>query len=341
LKSLRIVILLIVILNFVRLDAQYVQFSQYYASPMNLAPSFAGSVQNSRLSFNYRDQWAKMNGVFRTYSAAFDIHVPKVNSGFGVVLLKDEAGAGNLGRFEAGVLYSWYGLLHKSSQLYFRPGVQFKMSQRSLNFEQLIFGDQITAGSIDPNQQTIQPLPEGVKKTYVDAVASMVVYNPSFWVGVSVDHLFKPSDAFYDPDYRVPLKYSFFGGYKFKLGANGRNGYGSSRVEDWFFISAYYRMQSMSSQMDFGGYWDHSPFTLGVWVRGIPYLNITKTPNIDAVIALVGYKIYNFSIGYSFDMTVSPVIGHTGGSHEISINYLFTPNLKSKKRDGPIPCPSL
>lgn len=341
-KSIKISIILIIFLSFLELDAQYVTFSQYYASPMNLAPSFAGSVQQSRLSFNYRDQWAKIGGTFRTYSAAYDIHVPKVSSGFGVLLLKDEAGAGNLGRFELGVLYSWYGLLSKSSQLYFRPGVEFKLTQRSIDFTQLVFGDQLSAGNNGNPSPQVQPFPEFANKTYVDATASMVVYSPSFWVGTSIDHLFRPNDAFYNnPSYQVDLKYSFFGGYKFKMGANGHHGYGSSRIEDWFFVSGYYRMQSLNSQMDIGGYWDHLPFTLGIWVRGIPYLNITKTPNIDAVVALVGYKIYNFSIGYSFDMTVSPLIGDTGGSHEITITYLFAPNLKSKKRDGPLPCPSL
>ncbi len=325
------------LLSFVELDAQNIQFSQYYASPMNLAPSFAGSVRHSRAAFNYREQWAKINGIFRTYSAAYDINVPRISSGFGVVLLKDEAGAGNLGRFELGAIYSWYGLLNKSAQLYFRPGIEFKMSQRSVDFQQLIFGDQITANGTNPH--TIQAPPQDAKKTYIDATSSMIVYNPSFWAGVSVDHLFRPNDAFYSSSYRTPLKYSVFGGYKFKMRSRGGHGY--NRIQDWFFVSAYYRMQSLSSQMDIGGYWDHLPFTLGLWVRGVPFLNITHTANIDAVIVLVGYKIYNFSIGYSFDMTVSPLLGKTGGSHEISITYLFSTNLKSKKREGPIPCPSL
>ena len=333
--------LLIVAFLTVNLNAQYIQFSQYYASPLNLAPSFAGSVDGSRLAFNYRDQWANISGVFRTYSAAYDLNVPKIHSGFGVLLARDEAGDGNLARTDFGVSYSWYGLLNKTYQLYFRPGVHFKLTQRSIDFQALIFGDQITPSGI--TSVTIQPPPQDVKKTYIDATASGLLYNPDFWVGISVDHLFKPVDAFYDPNYRVPLKYSVFAGYKFKLGQRGRH-YGrssSGKIEDWFFVSSYFRMQSLSMQMDIGGYWNHLPFTLGIWLRGLPYLNIVKTPNIDAVVFLVGYRIYNFDVGYSYDMTVSPLGIKTGGSHEISIVYRFNATLKSKKREGPIPCPNL
>jgi type IX secretion system PorP/SprF family membrane protein len=298
-------------------------------------------VNGSRLAFNYRDQWAKIAGVFRTYSAGYDLNVPKVHSGFGILMTRDEAGAGNLGRSDLGAFYSWYGLINKTAQLYFRPGVEFKLAQRSIDFQRLIFGDQITPSGVSPS--TTQPFPQEPKKTYVDAAASFMLYNPDFWAGVGVDHLFRPVDGFYDPNYRVPLKYSVFAGYKFKMGQRGRH-YGrssSGRIENWFFVSTYLRMQSASAQMDLGGYWNHLPFTLGIWIRGIPYLNIVKSPNIDAVIFLVGYRIYNFDVGYSYDMTVSPLLAKTGGAHEISIIYRFSASLKSRKREGPIPCPNL
>jgi len=343
LKAVKSCIIVLLILTGFSVKAQYIQFSQYYASPTVLAPSFAGAVEKSRVSFNYRDQWAKIpNSIFLTYSAAYDINVPDISSGFGVLAIRDEAGAGNLGRTEIGVLYSWYGLLNKQSGLYFRPGVQFKMSQRSIDFEKLIFGDQLV--NWEPGQElqaTTQPYPENVKRTYVDATASGMLYNKEFWAGFSADHLFRPNDAFYADDYRIPIKYSVFGGYRFEL-ANSKYGHRSAnKIKDWFFISAYYRLQGKSDQFDIGGYWDHTPFTIGVWVRGLPYMNIMNTLNIDAVILMVGYKISNFTVGYSYDLTVSPLLSQTGGSHEFSISYKFQTDLKSKKRDGPMPCPSL
>lgn len=337
-KVLRIYLIISILLITRQAYSQYIQFSQYYASPLNLAPSFAGTVSHSRVAVNYRDQWGKLPGVFRTYSAAADMNVKKINSGFGLLLAKDIAGTGNLGRFDAGVIYSWYGLLNKTAQLYFRPGVAFKLSQRNLDFQKLLFPDQITPYGHLPT--TSQPLPKDVKKTYMDASASVMFYNPSFWVGLNLEHLFHPADAYYDPNYRVPYKYHFFAGYKFRLGPSGHiRRYNTSQIKDLFFISTYLRMQSLQAQMDIGGYWNHDPLTFGIWVRGLPYLNIEHTYNVDAIIFLVGYKIYSFEVGYSYDMTVSPLIATTGGSHEITLIYKFDPNFNPRKKEGPIPCP--
>lgn len=339
-KPVKLVIVLLLLFFETSVKGQYIQFSQYYASPTVLAPSFTGAVEKSRVNFSWRDQWPQITpSVFVTYAAGYDINVSKVNSGFGVLMLRDVAGAGKLGRSEFGVLYSWYGLLDKRSQLYIRPGIQFKLTQRSVDFEDLIFGDQITPNGQSPS--TIQPPPESVKKTYMDAASSMLIYNPSFWAGVTADHLFRPSDAFYDPTYRVPVKVSVFGGYRFKIQGSKYGPRSANSIQDYLFLSAYYRLQGRSDQLDIGGYWEHEPFTLGVWVRGLPYMNVAGGPNIDAVIFSIGYQIYNFTIGYSYDLTVSPLLAQSGGAHEISISYKFYTRLNSRKRDGPMPCPNL
>ncbi len=244
-----------------------------------------------------------------------------------------------MGRTDFGINYSWYGIINQTAQIYFRPGVEFKLSQRNLDFNKLVFGDQLTP--YGPNKPTAQAPPQNVKKTYIDSRSSLLFYSPEFWVGASVDHLFHPAAAFYDPNYRVPFKYSFFGGYRFKLGAKGRGGhYSSNAIQDWFLISAYARMQEYQMQMDIGGYWNHDPLTIGVWTRGVPFLNLKHTPNIDAFIFLIGFKIASIQVGYSYDLTVSPLISTTGGSHEVTLVYKFDPNFRSRRREGPIPCPS-
>lgn len=51
--------------------AQIIQFSQYYAAPLFLAPSYAGVCNGSRISANYRNQWPEI-GMFNTYAVAYD-----------------------------------------------------------------------------------------------------------------------------------------------------------------------------------------------------------------------------------------------------------------------------
>jgi len=334
-----IIITAIIFLTTATTWGQYVQFSQYYASPTFLAPSFTGAIENSRFTANWRDQWTKIPGTFTTYSVGFDKNVSKINSGFGFLVVRDQAGAGNLARTEFGVLYSWYGLINKLSELYIRPGIELKLTQRSVDIDKLIFPDQLLYSGDPQNHPTNQPYPEEPNKYNFDGTASLLLYNKKFWIGTTIDHLFHPSEYFYDQNYRAATKYSAFAGYRFQLKSGGYKSYSS--IQDYLFISGYFRMQANNSQLDIGGYWDHQPLIVGLWARGVPMLNRYKDPNIDAIIVLVGYKIFSFTIGYSYDITVSPMLGRTGGSHEISIIYNFYSNLKSKRRDGPLPCPGI
>ena len=73
------------------------QFSQYYAAPLLIAPSFAGNSLGSRAFMNFRDQWAKLPGAFVTYSVAVDNNFYALNSGFGLVAMRDVAGSAGYG----------------------------------------------------------------------------------------------------------------------------------------------------------------------------------------------------------------------------------------------------
>ncbi len=329
--------ILILSLIFSVANAQYIQFAQFYAAPLVLAPSFTGATDGARVTLNYRDQWTGLQrGVFITSAAAFDINAPKVKSGFGFLVVRDQAGEGNLGRIDVGLLYSWYTQI-SGSGIYFRPGLQLKLSQRGVDITKLVFPDQLEF-DVDQYQPTINPDPAFSRLYFFDATASVLFYSDAFWIGLTADHLFRPHDAFYDPNYRVPIKYQSFGGYKF---GNKYTRYGTKASGDSYMVSYNFRYQGGSVQLDVGGYWNHEPLLVGIWFRGLPYLNITHTVNMDAMVFMVGYKIFNFSIGYSYDLTVSPLLMSAGGSHEISISYNFKTNTRSRQRKGAIPCPSL
>jgi type IX secretion system PorP/SprF family membrane protein len=323
--------------------SQSIQFSQFYSAPLVLAPSFTGSVEQSRIIANFRDQWPGIPGTYTTFSASYDQYFPKIKSGMGLLALKDQAGSGDLGLLEVGFLYSWEGTITKQNGgWYFKPGIEFKMVQRSIDFHKLIFGDQITSDGT-PSGTTIE-VPPAPNKSYLDAATSIIVYNSKyFWGGISFDHLFRPNESLYDEeDTRVSLRTSVFAGYKMTVGqAQKRRQYDADQESVTF--TAHYRYQRPYDQLDFGAYWDHDPFTLGIWLRGLPitsrYLYEKKLENMDAVVFLVGYKIFDLRIGYSYDLTISKLLGNTGGAHEISLIYEFNANLKTKNKHATIPCP--
>lgn len=341
-KLISILLLLILLSGFSY--SQSIQFSQFYSAPLILAPSFAGSIQQSRIIANFRDQWPAVGNVYTTISASYDQNFPKIKSGMGLSVLRDRAGTGNLGLTEVGYSYAWNGTItNRHGGWYFRPGIQFKMVQRTLEFNKLTFADQISSdGTV--TSSTIESPPQK-SKTYLDAATSIVFYNSDFaWGGVSVDHLFKPNESlYYNEDTRVAMRVSLFGGYKMTVGqAQRRRQYDKDQESVTF--TGHYRYQKPYDQLDLGAYWDHDPFTLGIWLRGLPitsryiYQN-KRLENMDAVVFLVGYKIFDLRVGYSYDLTISQLLGNTGGAHEISLMYEFNANVRTAKKHATIPCP--
>ena len=54
-------------------------------------------------------------------------------------------------------------------------------------------------------------------------------------------------------------------------------------------------------------------------------------PNRESLVMLMGYKQDNFSIGYSYDLTLSKLGPSAGGAHELSIAYLLDFDFSLKK----------
>ena len=75
---------------------------------------------------------------------------------------------------------------------------------------------------------------------------------------------------------------------------------------------------------------------LGLWYRGLPIIG--QDPRGDAVAFLVGYKMDDIRVGYSYDFTISNLVSSTGGAHEISMVFEFSTTRQKKKRRM-IPCP--
>lgn len=76
------------------------------------------------------------------------------------------------------------------------------------------------------------------------------------------------------------------------------------------------------------------------WYRGLPIIKqyLPNLQNNEAIIALVGWKFDNVSIGYSYDMTVSRLAAaRSGGVHELNITYVHSKRSEMKKRRA-LPC---
>jgi type IX secretion system PorP/SprF family membrane protein len=302
------------------------QFTQFYANKLYLAPSFAGAIQQDRISLTYRNQWPSLPGTFVSYCFAYDHFFSSFNSGIGVLVLRDLAGSGKLSTTNFGVQYSYDIKINNQWQI--RPGVHFLYTQTGLDFDKLLWNDQISVGG---TTTTAEIRPGMETKGDVDFSTSVLAYSNKIWAGLTVDHLLRPKNSLYGNDFTVPMKISLFGGgqviRKTKL---------LNPVDESLSLAFLFKTQDKISQLDLGLYWFKSPLMLGLWYRGIPVIN--KEQIGDAIAFLVGYKIEDFSVGYSYDFTISRLLSSTGGAHEISLIYEFKTSRNKKKRRM-VPCP--
>ena len=304
--------------------AQDPQYSQYYASPLLIAPSFAGNSLGSRAFVSYRDQWAKLPGSFVTYSVALDNNFYALNSGFGLVAVRDVAGSVKLGTTSLSALYSYR--FNIGDEWKIRPGLGFSFYQRNIDPKKTRWVDQIGITGVDVN--TIEPPP--APYNYFDASSSIVAYNRTMWFGLCADHLLRPNQSFARLNSRLPITWSQFGGINFPISTH------LGKAPEIVTLHYLLKASQIYRQFDIGVNWYHAPLLLGFAWRGLP----VESNTFDCLIFTVGFAFNNIAFGYSYDYTISDLGAATGGSHEITISIGFNEGGKTK-RMGAIPCPDV
>jgi type IX secretion system PorP/SprF family membrane protein len=309
------------------------QFSRFYSNALYMAPSFAGSSGQNRFSASYRKQWPEIKKAYTTYAASFDHSFDKLNSGIGILFMNDLAGSGNLTTTNIGILYNYDFRIRHS--LHVRPGMHFMYTERSIDFNKLIWRDQMSAGGNSPVSGEVVSYN---KSGDIDFAVSGLVYSDGFWIGASADHLLHPNQSLYSNEFEnnnkalVPIKTQVFGGLRYIVKEQLLRP--TPTVLQLAFL---YKNQASYNQLDLGFYWNYEPLVLGIWYRGIPIINSNAIN--DAVILLIGYKTRQFNIGYSYDFTTSKLITSSGGAHEISISYTFKQPEVKRRTKKMVPCP--
>ncbi len=328
-KKIRHIIFFVLTLNTVCLFSQDAQFTQYYASPLYTCPSFAGSSVGTRVALNFRDQWPAIPGAFVTTAFSIDHYIHSLNSGVGLLFFRDRAGSGHLGTTSISLQYTYD--VRVSRMLHVRPSIQFSYGQRSINFFELRFNDQLYY-----EMESSVEVPSVESVSYPDIGIGFLAYTEIYWGGFSYEHLSEPNQSLTDGVVVLPKKFTFFGGYKHLL--NGKIG---RKNEESITASYLFKSQSKYDQLDIGAYWYKTPLVVGFWYRGIPLFKAYKKgyQNNDAIAIMTGYQMEDLKLGLSYDFTISRLALNTAGAIELSVIYEFNKTLKRKRKAIIIPCP--
>ena len=318
--------------------AQDAQYSQFYSNPLYLNPAFAGTAPDTRAVVVHRIQWPNLPRAFTNSTVSVDYNASNLNSGFGLMVQQDRQGSASLQNTTASFIYSYQA--NFNDKFVIRPAIRFGYTFRNIDRTKLILGDQIDFGidgtpSQDPQVNAIR------LQDHWDIGAGFLMYTRKNWIGLGVEHLTNPNRSLLEGEDRLPIRYSFHVGGRYPL----KRGLTRQGVAPTIAPSILYRKQGSFQQLDAGASIHLRPMIFGLYYRGLP---ISENPagqvSQDGVILLIGWELYNFEFGYSFDVNISkidPVAG--GGAHEFSLIYNFKiprsrykPPKSSRKLDCPV-----
>ncbi|MCB9231172.1 MAG: PorP/SprF family type IX secretion system membrane protein [Bacteroidia bacterium] len=322
--------------------AQDPHYTQFYANQQLLSPAFAGAGSGPRVALNYRAQWVAIPGSYRQMGAGYDqpLYFGRSVQGFGFQLHNDKAGEGNLSKLDLTANYSFAIQMGDArNPHYLRLGLGAGVQQSSIDMTKLRFGDQIDTeeGFIYATNEKLS----SITRFTPDVNFGMAWYNKFAWVSASVHHITEPSQVFkITPNVpgsintKWPRKYTLTGGIAIPAGP--MNNPDAVTISPAFLFMS----QRNFNQLALGTYVHIKPIVFGAWYRANFNNYLNQAFASDMIAGLVGFKEGIFSVGYSYDYTISRLSNRiSGGSHEIALIIEFDSDPKSHFRHHSLPCP--
>ena len=255
------------------------------------------------LSFTgvFRKQWVGLEGSPSSQHANVHMPVGLLNSGFGLYLSNDQAGAEQT--VGVGLAYSYQ--LSLGGETVLSAGFNGQMLQYSLNGNKLRTPQgSYEGGGIDHNDDL---LPAGrYSASAAELGAGLYLDHRSLKLGLSVQNILEPSLSLNDILYTLDRSFIGYAATRVDFGRHWQwepgvlaKTDGSRYQVDWTNILGY-----------------DGNFFGGLTFRGYDRLSI------DALAVLAGVRLNDkFFLGYAYDFSISSLRQANEGSHELVLKY--------------------
>lgn len=284
--------------------AQDPHFTQAHSQPLILNPAYAGVTHNHRLVTGLRSQWPRRDGGGNyTAGVSFDSYIQPIKSGLGIIYKYDRWNR----FFSSHSIDAVYSFHQKIGEFTLVPALQAGLFNRRL--------DQSETGApqaVDPNVSAFT------------LSAGIIGYWKTLFIGFATHHLNEPNIAF-TPNATVPLtrKYTLHGGYTQPIGE-------SAAVSFWGYYINQRPFEVKALYM--AGFYNGIKFGLGYRFNEDNLSILSRNEN--ALLILLGYENELFTVGYSYDHSLSTLKdAELGGSHELQLNLLLS-NGNDDTNDG-------
>lgn len=281
------------------LSAQSLQ-NQYLFNGYSINPAVAGTQNHLPIYLSYRHQWAGLATAPTTYSLSF--HQPMGdNVGMGAMLIDDNSG--RLSKTSFQLSYAYRFSLTKQSKLSF--GLSGMFSQWQADYSDVIVLDDNDPLFVSSNEDALS----------IDAVFGAYLYNPDYFIGISVPQLFQ--SKLYYGNASIPATSS-----NRKLLLN--SGYHLGLNASWVLTPSllFQAEKGTPLRWDVNAIAEYNDYLqLGVIYR-----------NQKAASAIVGISFSDFVVGYVADFSFNDLGSNTLGSHELIVGYKRTLGERKKQR---------
>lgn len=320
--------------SIVSLSAQDIHFSQFYLSPLNLNPALTGVMNcNIRLTANYRNQWASVlrSNAYNTYSVSYDQRIATGRYdyfGIGGTFWGDRAGESRFQTLTGKISGSYSKRMagSRTSSSYLVAGAELGFAQRSIDFINLRWGTQHDGrGAHDPDLPTLENGFNRDNFIFADMAAGLLWFatfdsDNNLYLGASFHHLNRANLSFTNTE--QDLLYSRFtvhGGGEFSMGERMGLVPGVIVMSQGpsFQVNAGTSLKFILNKTKY----DTQAFQVGLWTR---VSNKIETGVLnDAAILSTRFDMNNFSLGFSYDINISPLKAASNGQggFEFALNY--------------------
>jgi type IX secretion system PorP/SprF family membrane protein len=294
-------------------------YSQFFNAPLYLNPSLTGQFDGDiRLNMIYRNQWSGLGQNLSYLSASADINIPGFGGGVGLLFNRSSEGTAYLVKNNVAATYS-YSV--GSDDFVTSFGVQAGLTNRTINWNKLVFGDQIDMrlGYL-PGSISSAEVPDMSNKFFFDAAAGVNIVYKSFLFGASVYHLNKPNESFSGAEALLPIRTTLNASYRMPL--SNRASY--NRDEGAYLIpSVVYYQQAKFRSVSLGAQLKYRTVNTGIWYR------TAGQGSPDAIVLSLIFDLFGggkngekLRLGISHDATTSRInYSNTSGTTEASVGY--------------------
>ena len=314
---------------------QDLHFTQFFANPISYNPATTGFYDGSyRLGVNHKQQWPwAIKGRFLNYNTSsaytdFSFLDKKINdldwAGIGLNFINDQAGDGTLTANKAYLSLAYHKGLDRQHKHFLSIGLNMGYVHRSINFNALYFNNQWVDGiGFDlnlPNEEAYAKEKTG----YIDLGVGIQGQNQlhdkiQVLYGLSILHLNKPKESFYDQANRLGVRYLFHTEVKYQI---------NTRLD--LAGNLYYTRQKNVDELLFGA-------LAGIGTQKMPqkkeskmYLGVFYRYK-DALSPIVGYQYHRTRVLINYDVNLSQLSKASKGNGGFEISLVQIGTFKKKK----------